>query len=65
MHKHTHCLHNKLKYCEVCDVVYCEDCGREWGGYSYSYQPWVTTDWYTTSDLPYCDTGSASCMHMH
>lgn len=31
-HEHCHgeCQH-ELKYCAVCDVVYCSKCGREWG----------------------------------
>ena len=32
MHKHEHkeCEHKNLKYCAKCDVVYCEDCPKEW-----------------------------------
>lgn len=31
---HTHCKPKKckhvLKFCEHCDIVYCEKCGKEW-----------------------------------
>jgi len=30
MHEHIQCKHNNLKYCSICDVVYCEDCKKEW-----------------------------------
>lgn len=33
-HKHEEpkaCGHKRLKHCPVCEVVYCEDCGKEWG----------------------------------
>lgn len=29
MHEHAKCKH-QLKYCEHCDLVYCEECKREW-----------------------------------
>ena len=25
-HKHHHCKHKNLEHCNVCDLVYCEDC---------------------------------------
>ena len=28
-HNHCTCEH-KLKYCEHCDIVYCEKCKKEW-----------------------------------
>lgn len=43
-HSHHHGCKHDLKYCEVCDVVYCTKCGKEWGKtvfyYSYS-SPYV------------------------
>jgi hypothetical protein len=36
---HEHCCsHSRLKYCPPCDVVYCQDCKREWGQ---PYDHWV------------------------
>jgi len=29
MHEHTECEHKELKYCKVCDIVYCK-CDKEW-----------------------------------
>lgn len=29
MHEHTQCEH-ELKYCKICDTVYCEKCNKEW-----------------------------------
>jgi hypothetical protein len=29
MHTHEHCFH-ELKYCSICDCVYCQKCGKEW-----------------------------------
>ena len=29
MHNHDKCKH-ELKYCDICDVVYCEKCKKEW-----------------------------------
>ena len=31
MHNHDKCKH-ELEYCDICDVVYCEKCQREWYG---------------------------------
>jgi len=30
MHNHSHVCEHTLKYCGICDVVYCEKCGSEW-----------------------------------
>ena len=35
MHEHKEeiqkeCEHKNLKHCSKCDVVYCEDCKKEW-----------------------------------
>ena len=41
--KHNHCncncKHENLKWCPVCNVVYCEKCGEEWKQES----PWTWT----------------------
>lgn len=33
-HKHCHtvCSEHTLKECKTCNMVYCENCGKEWGG---------------------------------
>ena len=28
-HEHEHCFHN-LKYCSICDEVFCGNCHKEW-----------------------------------
>ena len=31
MHNHENCCkHGEVKYCEVCKLVYCLKCGKEW-----------------------------------
>ena len=43
MHNHDKCKH-ELKYCDKCDVVYCEKCKKEWGrdnGINIPYTPTV------------------------
>lgn len=46
-HKHKHCTHTNLKYCSVCDVAYCTDCGKEWvpeyWTYTYPYSTYIST----------------------
>jgi len=39
MHIHSKCNH-ELKYCEQCDIVYCEKCNKEWKKEIYSYSTW-------------------------
>ena len=44
-HKHEHCCkHSNLAYCEVCRVVYCKDCGKEWIEKTY----WTYSNVYST-----------------
>lgn len=50
MHKCTECKHEKLKYCEHCQKVYCCKCGREWGGSTY-YYPLQWTYTYDTDTI--------------
>jgi len=40
MHKHKICEH-EIKYCNICDVAYCEKCGKQWYANNYwiSYTP--------------------------
>jgi hypothetical protein len=43
-HEHKECDH-KLCYCDKCDVVYCLNCNKEWGGHkhwSYWWYPSTT-----------------------
>lgn len=44
-HIHNHCSH-ALQYCEVCDVVYCLKCNKEWATrslYIYGYPAYPYT----------------------
>ena len=41
MHEHCDCEH-ELKYCKVCDTVYCKLCHKEW-----RYSSW----WYCNGHL--------------
>lgn len=57
IHNHNHC-HHDLKYCEVCDVVYCTKCSWEWGRRfvaDWTYVPgritWGTSGTSTTIDI--------------
>ena len=53
MHKtHPKKCEHKLKYCEQCDVVYCEVCGEEWK------KDYIT--WTTTSAYPYGVSGTGT-----
>ncbi len=29
-HKHKHCAHAHLAFCQPCQLVYCHDCSQEW-----------------------------------
>ena len=50
MHEHEECEH-QLKYCKVCDVVYCTKCKKEWGQSHYTWG--YTTPTYTIQPLHY------------
>ena len=43
-HKHNHCKHDRLKFCNHCQKPYCVSCGQEWGGFTYTPFYQVTTD---------------------
>jgi len=45
MHTHKHCLHTTLKYCNICDVAYCANCGKEWGQNNWYYNYPYTITW--------------------
>ena len=51
MHEHNECEHKNLKYCKKCDVVYCEDCKREWGNTTWTY----TSSYPIPCDITYTD----------
>lgn len=61
-HKHNHCKHDFIRYCEHCDICYCTKCGKEWGEkvtFTYTYAPYV----WTYRGVPYTatyDNGSYS-----
>ena len=40
MHEHYGCRH-ELKHCEICDVIYCEKCGKEWGTHNHYHAKWI------------------------
>lgn len=46
------CKHEDLVFCECCEVVKCEDCGKIWGDRVYATNwynpPKFTADWDTT-----------------
>ena len=41
MHEHNECKHEELKYCPICDVVWCVKCHKEWKQYVYTYYPYM------------------------
>jgi len=52
MSDHEHCCeHENLRYCKVCKVIYCVDCGIKWKvwGKSYGTYPYEYTT--TTGDF--------------
>lgn len=60
VHKHEHCCeHKNVKYCKVCQVVYCVDCGKEWRDicwtYTYPQTTWTPNWTVTTGDTITCD----------
>lgn len=60
MHKHKDCCSHELKHCPVCDVVYCDKCGREWGKEIKYIYPWPYTITYTDKPIDYTYTISKS-----
>ncbi len=42
---HDHCDH-ELKYCGTCDLVYCRECKREWGGHRHYWPPYYSGTYY-------------------
>ncbi len=45
MHEHNSCEHT-LRFCKVCDVVYCEQCNSQWKRNTYNFTYPYT--WYNT-----------------
>lgn len=56
----TCCEHKNVKYCPICRVCYCLDCGHEWGNMYYSTNtytiPYVTPYTYPESYPGACYT---------
>ena len=52
---HHHCNHI-LKYCEHCDVVYCDKCGREWGEKRVSHYTYTVPNTWVYQGVPYTVT---------
>jgi len=56
-HVHNHCKHD-IAYCQICDICYCEKCGREWGQKitytTYAIEPYIYT--WTYRGIPYTVT---------
>ena len=42
-HLHTECIH-KLKYCSICDIVFCTLCHKEWKYNSWTYYPYTMSN---------------------
>lgn len=68
-HKHEYCCeHKNVKYCKVCQVVYCVDCGKEWSEKSWHYlyypytEPWKIT-WGSEADKT--DYAETTEFHTH
>lgn len=62
---HEHICKHELKHCPVCDVVYCEKCGREWGKESIKWYPYTTYPNYPTITWS-VDTGTPTAVsHVH
>lgn len=61
-HEHCPCHHENVKFCLVCSVVYCENCGKEWQEKQVFAYPTITTATYApNNDWKYCD--SPACTH--
>ncbi len=62
MHEHISCNH-ELKYCKVCDVVYCEKCKTEWvKSLIWTQQPYIT---YAGDSTVVAPTNSLGTDHNH
>ena len=68
MHEHKQCKHN-LKYCSICDIVYCEDCKKEWRdipvcpSWDRPTVPDVTGP-YPFPDRAFCGSGHTTGVHL-
>jgi hypothetical protein len=64
-HNHKKCNHEKLKWCEICDVIYCEnpDCGEEW---KKQYTSWSFTIPYANGTQTFPNYPNETiCSHTH
>jgi hypothetical protein len=50
MHEHSICEH-ELKYCPICDTVWCTKCNKEWKNLTYPYTvTYPNTTYYPIGD---------------
>jgi hypothetical protein len=57
VHEHSECKHENLKYCPICQVVYCEDCKKEWRDQVYTYPYYYPIYPYTQPYITYKGVG--------
>jgi len=62
-HCHDKCEHKKLKYCRVCNVVYCEDCNEEWGKWVFTYTYPYTSTYYEYPNTTATQISFTDCNH--
>ncbi len=65
-HNHCGCNHVNIKYCIVCNVTYCADCGQEWGnGWNYPSTYYPSFPIFTSDpSQAWCGTTDATqCIH--
>ena len=62
MHNHCGCNH-VLKHCKICDVVYCEKCGKEWKTQSYTWYSYPQLTYTTYGNITTCDGATTSHTH--
>jgi len=66
MHNHSNCCeHNRVRYCKVCQVIYCEDCGKEWREYIYNWKPSPSVPYWITSGTQILDGNVKVEYHSH
>lgn len=63
VHHHGECKHQRLAFCQKCQVPHCLDCGKEWRELSVTYYPYypnTSPTWYSTTTPLTSDTISAT-----
>jgi hypothetical protein len=65
MHEHDGCKHKKLKYCDICDIVYCEECHKEWKFNTFTYIPYYPYTYTIPCEKPYDSTITIYSTHEH